>query len=122
MKCLKLYQHNYPQPAAEIEQYLKETEIEFLFEDIPSLFQSMQVGTDTPFPVEYFLWRRLGWTEWNPTQCWVSFLNPTYNFWVILERDGSRIREIVLSLRNFSRLDEAEVKEVDIYKFTIFIE
>ncbi|MBV6624878.1 MAG: GAF domain-containing protein [Rivularia sp. (in: Bacteria)] len=72
MKCLKLYQDNYPQPAAEIQEYLKETEIEFLFEDIPSLFKSMQVGTD-------------------------------------------RIREIVLSLRNFSRLDEAEVKEVNIH-------
>jgi signal transduction histidine kinase len=72
MKCLKLYQHNYPQPVVEIEEYLKETDIEFLFEDIPSLFQSMQVGTD-------------------------------------------RIRDIVLSLRNFSRLDEAEVKEVDIH-------
>ena len=72
MKCLKLYQNNYPQPVPEIQEYLKETEIDFLFEDIPSLFQSMQVGTD-------------------------------------------RIREIVLSLRNFSRLDEAEVKEVDVH-------
>ncbi len=72
MKCLKLYQYNYPQPVAEIQEYLKETDIEFLFEDIPSLFQSMQVGTD-------------------------------------------RIRDIVLSLRNFSRLDEAAVKEVDIH-------
>ncbi|MGB6294656.1 MAG: GAF domain-containing protein [Rivularia sp. (in: cyanobacteria)] len=72
MKCLRLYQKNYPQPVVEIEEYLKETDIEFLFEDIPSLFQSMQVGTD-------------------------------------------RIRDIVLSLRNFSRLDEAEVKEVDIH-------
>ncbi|AFY58073.1 histidine kinase with GAF domain [Rivularia sp. PCC 7116] len=72
IKCLKLYQENYPQPASEIQEYLKEAEIEFLFEDIPNLFQSMQVGTD-------------------------------------------RIREIVLSLRNFSRLDEAEVKEVDVH-------
>ena len=72
IKCLKLYQQNYPQPVAEIQEYLKETEIEFMFEDIPSLFQSMQVGTD-------------------------------------------RIRDIVLSLRNFSRLDEAKVKEVDIH-------
>ncbi|MEO0839392.1 MAG: GAF domain-containing protein [Cyanobacteria bacterium J06643_5] len=72
MKCLKLYQENYPEPVAEIREYLQEKEIDFLFEDIPSLFQSMQVGTD-------------------------------------------RIREIVLSLRNFSRLDEAEVKEVDIH-------
>ena len=72
MKCLKLYQQHYPQPVIEIQEYFKETEIEFLFEDIPSLFQSMQVGTD-------------------------------------------RIRDIVLSLRNFSRLDEAEVKQVDIH-------
>lgn len=28
---------------------------------------------------------------------------------------AERIREIVLSLRNFSRLDEAEMKAVDIY-------
>ena len=73
MKCLKLYQQNYPQPVEEVQTYLKETEIEFLFEDIPSLFKSMQVGTD-------------------------------------------RIRDIVLSLRNFSRLDEAAVKEVDVHE------
>ncbi|MGB3654189.1 MAG: GAF domain-containing protein, partial [Rivularia sp. (in: cyanobacteria)] len=72
MKCLKLYQQHYPKPVVEIQEYFKETEIEFLFEDIPSLFKSMQVGTD-------------------------------------------RIREIVLSLRNFSRLDEAEIKQVDIH-------
>ena len=72
MQCLKLYQQHYPEPVTEIKKFLKETDLEFLFEDIPNLFQSMQVGTD-------------------------------------------RIRDIIVSLRNFSRLDEAAVKEVDIH-------
>jgi len=33
-----------------------------------------------------------------------------------MQMGTNRIREIVLSLRNFSRLDEAEVKEVDIHE------
>jgi signal transduction histidine kinase len=35
---------------------------------------------------------------------------------ILLHRIANRIREIVLSLRNFSRLDEAEVKSVDIHE------
>ena len=72
IQCLKIYQENYLHPVANVQEHLKETDLDFLFEDIPRLFNSMQIGTD-------------------------------------------RIREIVLSLRNFSRLDEAEIKEVDIH-------
>ncbi|MGD1871713.1 MAG: GAF domain-containing protein [Mastigocoleus sp.] len=72
MECLKMHQQYCPQAVPEIQELLKEKDVKFLFEDIPRLFKSMQVGTD-------------------------------------------RIREIVLSLRNFSRLDEAQVKEVNIH-------
>ena len=33
-----------------------------------------------------------------------------------METGATRIKEIVLSLRNFSRLDEAEIKLVDIHQ------
>jgi signal transduction histidine kinase len=72
LNCVRLYQKSYPDPTAEVQKFLKKTDMEFLFSDIPKLFKSMQVGTE-------------------------------------------RIREIVASLRNFSRLDEAEFKEVDIH-------
>jgi GAF domain-containing protein len=70
--CIQLYQEYYPEPVQEIQKFLKKTELAFLFEDIPNIFQSMQVGTN-------------------------------------------RILEIVMTLRNFSRLDEAEFKDVDIH-------
>ncbi|BAZ15964.1 GAF sensor signal transduction histidine kinase [Calothrix sp. NIES-4071] len=73
LHCLQLYRRHYPIPVAEIQHYLDATDLEYLFEDITNIFQSMQIGTD-------------------------------------------RIREIVLSLRNFSRLDEAELKKVNIHE------
>jgi GAF domain-containing protein len=72
LECLQLYQRNYPLPTSDIQDFLRKTDLEFLFNDISNIFKSMQVGTD-------------------------------------------RIRDIVDSLRNFSRLDEAEVKEVNIH-------
>lgn len=73
LRCVELYQHYHPQVAPELQEFLKKAEIEFLFDDLPKLFQSMQVGTE-------------------------------------------RIREIVTSLRNFSRLDEAEFKAANIHE------
>jgi signal transduction histidine kinase len=73
INCLQLYQTHYKEPVSEIQYFLQKTDIEFLFQDIPNIFQSMQSGTD-------------------------------------------RILEIVMSLRNFSRLDEAEFKEVNIHE------
>ncbi|MFM7427846.1 MAG: sensor histidine kinase [Elainella sp.] len=67
------YQQHYPQPLPEIQTYIEEIELEFLQEDLPRLFKSMQVGAD-------------------------------------------RIRQIVLSLRTFSRLDEAEIKLTDLHE------
>ncbi len=72
LECVRLYRKSYPSPAEEVQNFLDHTELDFLFDDIPKLFQSMNVGTE-------------------------------------------RIREIVDSLRNFSRLDEAEVKQVNIH-------
>jgi len=66
------YQQQYPDPVAAIEEKAEEIDLEFLYRDLPSLLDSMQVGTN-------------------------------------------RIREIVLSLRNFSRINEAELKSVDIH-------
>ncbi|MBC1237284.1 GAF domain-containing protein [Nostoc sp. 2RC] len=73
LRCVQLYQENYPNARQEIQEFLKKAEIEFLFDDLPKLFQSMKVGTE-------------------------------------------RIREIVSSLRNFSRLDEADFKSANIHE------
>ncbi|MDZ8239098.1 MAG: GAF domain-containing protein [Nostoc sp. ChiQUE01a] len=73
LRCVELYQQNYPNSTPEIQEFLKKAEIEFLFDDLPKLFQSMKVGTE-------------------------------------------RIREIVSSLRNFSRLDEADFKAANIHE------
>ncbi len=73
INLLNLYQTYYPEPEAEILEEIEEIDLEFLFEDLPRLLQSMKVGAE-------------------------------------------RIREIVRSLRNFSRLDEADNKQVNIHE------
>ncbi|WP_322746020.1 sensor histidine kinase [Nostoc sp. LEGE 06077] len=73
LRCVELYRQYHPNPAPEIQEFFKKTEIEFLFDDLPKLFQSMQVGSE-------------------------------------------RICEIVTSLRNFSRLDEADFKVANIHE------
>jgi signal transduction histidine kinase len=73
IRCVQLYRQHYPAPVSEVQTFLQKTDLNFLFQDAPKIFQSMQVGTD-------------------------------------------RIREIVTSLRNFSRLDEAEFKAVNIHE------
>ncbi|MEA5470773.1 PAS domain S-box protein [Spirulina sp. 06S082] len=69
---LNLYQTHYPQPVPEIVEEMEAIDLNFLLEDLPKLFTSMQTGAD-------------------------------------------RIREIVISLRTFSRMDESEKKSVDIH-------
>ena len=66
------YQHHYPQAPPNIQTTIDNIELEFLKQDLPKLFQSMEVGTE-------------------------------------------RIREIIKSLRLFSRLDEAEIKQVNLH-------
>lgn len=73
LRCVELYRKYHPTPAPELQAFLQESDLGFLFNDLPKLFQSMKVGTD-------------------------------------------RIREIVTSLRNFSRLDEADFKPVNIHE------
>ncbi|EKF06240.1 sensor histidine kinase [Tolypothrix sp. PCC 7601] len=73
LRCVQLYREHHPYAAPEIQEFWHKAEIEFLFDDLPKLFQSMQVGTN-------------------------------------------RIREIVTSLRNFSRLDEADFKSANIHE------
>ncbi|MEG4168990.1 MULTISPECIES: ATP-binding protein [unclassified Microcoleus] len=70
---LNLYQRHYPLPEAEIINAIEDGELEFIMDDLPKLFSSLQLGID-------------------------------------------RIRLIVQSLRNFSRLDETEIKSVDIHE------
>lgn len=72
-ELIQLYQQHYPEPAADIQLYIEEIDLDFLQQDLDKLFDSLSVG-------------------------------------------ASRIRELVLSLRNFSRLDESEKKEVDIHE------
>ncbi|MEH1811656.1 MAG: ATP-binding protein [Nostoc sp.] len=73
LKLVHLYQQFYANPVSEIQEYIKEIELDFLLDDLPKILNSMEVGSE-------------------------------------------RISEIVLSLRNFSRLDEAEKKRVDIHQ------
>ncbi|MGD1899335.1 MAG: ATP-binding protein [Phormidesmis sp.] len=68
---IELYQRSYPDPNAEIISETDSADLDFMVEDIPRIFGSMQTGTQ-------------------------------------------RIRDIVLSLRNFSRLDEADMKEATV--------
>ncbi len=72
LNLLQLYQKNFPNPPAIIQQEIETIDFDFMISDLNQILQSMTVGT-------------------------------------------RRIQEIVLSLRNFSRLDEAEIKEADIH-------
>jgi two-component system, NtrC family, sensor kinase len=71
LDLVQVYQSEYPQPTALVQEKIKSIDLIFLAQDLPKVISSMQIGAD-------------------------------------------RIRQIVLSLRSFSRLDEAEQKEVDI--------
>jgi signal transduction histidine kinase len=70
---LQLYQQHYPNPAEAIVEQAQLIDIDFIADDLPKIFRSMQLGTD-------------------------------------------RIRSIVRSLQNFSRLDEAPMKSVDLHE------
>lgn len=72
LHLVQLYQQYYPNPAPQLEDAIKNLDLEFLMDDFGKLISSMQIGVD-------------------------------------------RIRQIVLSLRNFSRMDEAEMKVVNIH-------
>ncbi len=73
LTSIALYQKHYPDPAAEIQDWEKNLDLEFLQTDLTKMLGSMHMGCD-------------------------------------------RIRQLVLSLRNFSRLDEAELKPVNIHE------
>ncbi|WP_427157047.1 sensor histidine kinase [Aliinostoc sp. HNIBRCY26] len=73
LTLVRLYQEFYPHAVEEIQAHQNNIDLEFLSEDLMSIMNSMQLGTE-------------------------------------------RIRQIVLSLRNFSRIDEAEYKAVDIHE------
>jgi len=73
LKVVSLYQEKYPNPAEDIQVLAKESDLDFLMEDLPKILASMKLG-------------------------------------------ANRIREIVLSLRNFSRHDEAQMKPVNIHE------
>ena len=73
LDLIHLYQHQFSELPVEIQEKAEEIDLEFVQEDLPKLFCSMQVGTD-------------------------------------------RIRNIVRSLRMFSRLDEAEQKLADLHE------
>ncbi len=71
LAIINLYEKYYPHPTDEIQQSLKNCDMDFLKEDLEKMLNSMQEGTN-------------------------------------------RIKDIVLNLRNFSRLDESQLKEVDL--------
>ncbi len=46
LECLQLYQKHFPQPGAEITAKIEEVDLDYLFEDIPKMLESMQIGCD----------------------------------------------------------------------------
>ncbi|AFZ09359.1 response regulator receiver sensor signal transduction histidine kinase [Oscillatoria nigro-viridis PCC 7112] len=73
LRLVQLYEEDFPNPTAAIQEQLEAMDLTFLSNDLPKLIASMRIGAD-------------------------------------------RIEEIVRSLRNFSRLDESELKAVDIHE------
>lgn len=73
LKLVRLYQNNYPQAPAEIQDQSAEIDLDFINDDLPKMLNSMMSGAD-------------------------------------------RIRQLVISLRTFSRLDEAEMKPVNLHE------
>lgn len=45
LTLIQLYQTAYPEPTAEIQEYLEELDLDFLAEDLPNVLQSMEAGT-----------------------------------------------------------------------------
>jgi signal transduction histidine kinase len=70
---IQVYQQEYPQDNAVIQEKAKKLDLEFLIEDLPKILTSMKIG-------------------------------------------AKRISEIVVSLRNFARLDEVGIKKVNIHE------
>lgn len=73
LNLIALYEVNYPNSPAEIQDFSEKIDLNFIQEDLPKILSSMQIGAD-------------------------------------------RIRKLILGLRNFSRIDEANRKEVDIHE------
>lgn len=73
LEIVQTYQQEHPKLTPKIREVLEEIDLEFIKDDLPKLYHSMQVGSD-------------------------------------------RIRTIILSLRNFSRLDESTLKAVDLHE------
>lgn len=73
LELVNLYQREYPQPPAIIQEFVEDINLDFLSQDIQKLIGSMQTGTE-------------------------------------------RIQTIILALRIFSRLNESEIKAVDIHE------
>lgn len=73
LHLVRLFRNNPQAITADIQYTIEAIDLDFILEDLPKLFRSMQLGAD-------------------------------------------RIREIVSSLRTFSRLDEAAVKAVDLHE------
>jgi PAS domain S-box-containing protein len=73
LEAVALYQKNYPEPIAEIDDFLEDIDLVFLQQDLPKMLKSMKIGAE-------------------------------------------RIRQIVLSLRNFSRIDQEGRKPCDIHE------
>ncbi|TAF08485.1 MAG: DUF3365 domain-containing protein [Nostocales cyanobacterium] len=73
LNLIELFRQRDFQPDAHIQAYMQKIDLEFVYEDLPKLLNSMKIGSD-------------------------------------------RINQIVLNLRNFSRLDQAEMKSVNLHE------
>jgi len=46
LELLALYQNKFPNPGSEIEEKIKDIELDYLQKDLPKLIDSMKLGTD----------------------------------------------------------------------------
>ncbi|HBW89911.1 MAG TPA: hypothetical protein DEG17_13785, partial [Cyanobacteria bacterium UBA11149] len=46
LNLINYYRQYYPNPVPEIQEYIKDIELDFLTEDLPKMMSSMQMGAD----------------------------------------------------------------------------
>ncbi len=51
LNLLKFYYQQYPQPHPDLEEYIQNLDLDFLFEDLPQVLMAMKIGTDRIFQI-----------------------------------------------------------------------
>ena len=116
LELVEIYQQQYPNPTPEMQAKQQEIELEFIAEDLPNIMSDRLTIISRSGRV------------FEMVNCWqVLLANPPLQKSRSLDRTGykilksmnlgaERIPQIVLYLRNFSCLDEAEMKFIEIHQ------